>query len=168
MSDTEAARLILTALGSVDTMEAQLALLADLLRRQREAWTVKPIRTEADHAAALAEVERLMVPEPAPGTPEADRLTVLAALVTDYESQRFPISMLAEQLSAWETLMSWALGRPGAIAPVAGPFPALRAASGPVDWVGPADGVTAEGTTWSAAAVELARMLANRDKAGLE
>jgi antitoxin component HigA of HigAB toxin-antitoxin module len=44
---------------------------------------LKPIRTEAEHAEALADIERLWdAPE---GSPEADRLEVLAMLVEAYE-----------------------------------------------------------------------------------
>jgi HTH-type transcriptional regulator/antitoxin HigA len=50
---------------------------------------IKPIRNEADHAAALAAIERLW--RAAPGTPEHDRLEILAMLVDDYESRRWPI-----------------------------------------------------------------------------
>jgi HTH-type transcriptional regulator / antitoxin HigA len=50
---------------------------------------IKPIRNDADHAEALAAIERLW--QAAPGTPEHDRLEVLAMLVEDYESGRWPI-----------------------------------------------------------------------------
>ena len=50
---------------------------------------IKPIRTEADHEVALAEMERLWG-APA-GTPEGDRLDVLATLVDAYESERYPM-----------------------------------------------------------------------------
>lgn len=53
---------------------------------------IKVIRTDAEHAAALEEIERLMGREPAAGTPEAEELGVLSLLVEDYESKRFPIS----------------------------------------------------------------------------
>lgn len=53
---------------------------------------IKVIRTDADHAAALAEIQRLMTREPAAGTREAEELGLLALLVEDYESKRFPIS----------------------------------------------------------------------------
>ena len=50
---------------------------------------LKPIRTDAEHADALAEVERLWdAPE---GSAEADRLEVLVMLVEAYETARFPI-----------------------------------------------------------------------------
>ena len=50
---------------------------------------IKPIRSESDHEAALAEIERLWG-APA-GTPEGDRLDVLATLVDAYESEHYPI-----------------------------------------------------------------------------
>jgi HTH-type transcriptional regulator/antitoxin HigA len=50
---------------------------------------LKPIRTEADYQAALAEVERLWG-APA-GTTHGDRLDVLATLIDAYESEHFPM-----------------------------------------------------------------------------
>ena len=50
---------------------------------------IKPIRTKADHRAALAEIERLF--DARPGTPEADRLEVLTTLVEAYEARHEPI-----------------------------------------------------------------------------
>ena len=46
---------------------------------------IRPIKTKADHRAALKEIERLM--EAKPGTPAGDRLEILATLVDHYESQ---------------------------------------------------------------------------------
>ena len=51
---------------------------------------VRPIRTEADHDAALAEIATLMNAES--GTPEGDRLDVLATLVEAYEAANVPIA----------------------------------------------------------------------------
>jgi HTH-type transcriptional regulator/antitoxin HigA len=51
--------------------------------------TLKPIRTEADHDAALAEVERLWGAKD--GTPEGDRLDILATLIDAYEAARYPM-----------------------------------------------------------------------------
>jgi HTH-type transcriptional regulator/antitoxin HigA len=51
---------------------------------------VYPIRTEADHAAALAEIATLMTARQ--GTPEGDRLDVLATLVEAYEAAHVPIA----------------------------------------------------------------------------
>ena len=50
---------------------------------------VKPIRSEADHEAALAEVERLWGAKT--GTPKGDRLDVLATLIDAYESAHDPM-----------------------------------------------------------------------------
>src|SRR5271163_4421793 len=46
---------------------------------------IKPIRSEADYDVALAEVERLWGARS--GTPEGDRLDVLATLIDAYESE---------------------------------------------------------------------------------
>lgn len=49
---------------------------------------IRPIRTDEDHEAALREIETLWG---APlGTPEGDRLDVLATLVEAYEEKRWP------------------------------------------------------------------------------
>ncbi len=50
---------------------------------------LKPIRNEADYEAALAEVERLWGARS--GTPEGDRLDVLATLIDVYEAKNHPI-----------------------------------------------------------------------------
>ena len=50
---------------------------------------LEPIRNDQDHAAALDKIERLWGSEP--GSPEHDRLEVLALLVDAYESTRWPI-----------------------------------------------------------------------------
>ena len=52
---------------------------------------LKPIRTDADHEAALREIERLWGAKK--GTPNGDRLDVLATLVEVYEESRFPMDM---------------------------------------------------------------------------
>ena len=49
----------------------------------------KPIRTQRDYKAALAEIERLF--DAKPGTPDGDRLEVLATLVEVYEQQHYPM-----------------------------------------------------------------------------
>ena len=50
---------------------------------------IRPIRTDEDHRAALAEIEACWgAPE---GTEEGDKLDVLVALVEVYEAKRWPI-----------------------------------------------------------------------------
>jgi len=53
---------------------------------------IRPIRTKSDHAAALAEVERLIALDSARGTDDADCLEVLSILVERYEKEHFPIA----------------------------------------------------------------------------
>ena len=47
------------------------------------------IKTQQQHRDAIAEVERLAVEDPPMGSPDGDRLELLAKLVEDYEKQRF-------------------------------------------------------------------------------
>ncbi|MBB5273628.1 helix-turn-helix domain-containing protein [Quisquiliibacterium transsilvanicum] len=53
---------------------------------------IRPIRTEADYKAVLKEVSALVDSDPVSGTPEGDRLDVLATLVQAYEVRHLPIS----------------------------------------------------------------------------
>jgi HTH-type transcriptional regulator/antitoxin HigA len=64
---------------------------------------LKPIRSRADHHRALAEIERLMGAKR--GSPRADRLEVLAALVAAYEVGHDRID-LPEPIAAIEAHMS--------------------------------------------------------------
>src|SRR6478672_4084377 len=50
---------------------------------------LKPIRSEADYESALAEAERLWGAKL--GTPDGDRLDVLATLIDAYEAEHYPI-----------------------------------------------------------------------------
>ena len=50
---------------------------------------IRPIRTDDDHKAALVEISRLW--GAAEGSPDGDRLDVLATLVEHYEEARWPI-----------------------------------------------------------------------------
>jgi HTH-type transcriptional regulator/antitoxin HigA len=52
---------------------------------------IRPIRTEADYEAALADIEQYFDNEPERGTPEADRFDVLAALIGAYEREHWAI-----------------------------------------------------------------------------
>jgi HTH-type transcriptional regulator / antitoxin HigA len=53
------------------------------------AGELKPIRAQADHENAIAEVERLWGADS--GTPDGDRLDVLATLIDAYESENYPM-----------------------------------------------------------------------------
>ncbi|HEX2591842.1 MAG TPA: transcriptional regulator [Rhizomicrobium sp.] len=51
--------------------------------------SLTPIRTKADHKRALAEVERLW--DAKNGTPESDRVDILATLIDAYEAEHYPM-----------------------------------------------------------------------------
>jgi HTH-type transcriptional regulator/antitoxin HigA len=53
---------------------------------------IRPIRTDADHEAALREIEALWGADE--GSEAGDRLDVLATLVEAYEARRWPIEPL--------------------------------------------------------------------------
>lgn len=80
---------------------------------------IKPIRTDADHAAALGRIEALW--GAAEGTPEGDELDVLVVLVEHYETRRFPfpeaepIDLLREHMASTgrsQSDLAWLLGSP--------------------------------------------------------
>ena len=52
---------------------------------------IRPVRTRADHKAALREIEHLM--HARANTPEGDRLDVLATLVEAWEARHFPMDL---------------------------------------------------------------------------
>lgn len=52
---------------------------------------IRPIHTEADYKATLKEISALIELDPDGGTPEGDRLDILATLVQAYEARHFPI-----------------------------------------------------------------------------
>ena len=60
------------------------------------------VTTGTDYDAALAEIDRLMDAEP--GTPEGDRLDILATLVEAYEARHHPIDA-PDPIAALEYLM---------------------------------------------------------------
>ena len=52
---------------------------------------IRPLRSEADYTAALAEIAAYFDNEPVPGTVDADRFDLLALVIADYESKHWPI-----------------------------------------------------------------------------
>ena len=52
---------------------------------------IKPIRTKADHRAALKEIETLMSARPR--TPGGERLDVLVTLVEAWEKKHYPMAL---------------------------------------------------------------------------
>jgi HTH-type transcriptional regulator / antitoxin HigA len=65
--------------------------------------TLRPIRTDADHAQALRDIEQLW--GAAEGSAEGDRLDILITLADAYENERWPIEGL-DPVTAIETVMA--------------------------------------------------------------
>lgn len=64
---------------------------------------ISPIRTDADHRRAVAEIDRLW--GALEGTPEGDRLDVLATLIDAYEDKRWPLADM-DPIEAIEAAMA--------------------------------------------------------------
>ena len=64
---------------------------------------ITPIRTDADHEAALRGIEALWGADE--GTPASDRLDILATLVEAYEDRRWPLEEL-DPVEAIEAAMA--------------------------------------------------------------
>jgi antitoxin component HigA of HigAB toxin-antitoxin module len=61
---------------------------------------IRPLHTENDYRAALAEVSALVDLDPEPGTPDGDRLEILSTLVERYETAHFPFGVTVREASA--------------------------------------------------------------------
>ena len=70
----------------MNTMPLTLSPSLDLMRTTMR---IRPIRTDKDHRAALAEIEKLW--GASSRTPEGDNLDILVTLVETYEERRWPI-----------------------------------------------------------------------------
>lgn len=66
---------------------------ANFVYNRKNLTMPKLIKTPDEHAAALRRVDELMALDPAPGTPDADELELLAHLVETYEKARFPVDL---------------------------------------------------------------------------
>ena len=53
--------------------------------------SLRPLRSEKDYEAALAQVERLWGAKA--GTPKGDRLDILATLIEAYEAKHYPMDL---------------------------------------------------------------------------
>jgi hypothetical protein len=68
---------------------------------------IRPIRNEEDHIAALKEIVGLW--DAGDGTPEADRMGVLAILVEDYEANHFSFPPMAQARSCTTQSRKWGI-----------------------------------------------------------
>jgi HTH-type transcriptional regulator / antitoxin HigA len=62
-----------------------------MAKRNSTKNVIRPLRSEADYDAALAEIEQYFEKSPKRGTPEADRFDLLALVIEDYERKHWPI-----------------------------------------------------------------------------
>jgi HTH-type transcriptional regulator/antitoxin HigA len=81
---------------------------------------IKIIKTKADYDEALKLIEELVDRDPAVGSADADRLTLLTALVRDYESKTFP-EHLPDPIDAIKFRMEQAGLKPADLVPFIGP-----------------------------------------------
>ena len=75
--------------SSASSVPMRSTIASTLPRSERDTMDIKPIRTDSDHEAALAEIESLW--QAPTGSPEGDRLEILATLVEAYEEKNHPI-----------------------------------------------------------------------------
>ncbi|MEK6789821.1 MAG: transcriptional regulator [Pseudomonadota bacterium] len=54
---------------------------------------IRPIRTEDDYQAALAQASAFFESEPEPGSAEGDNFEVLLTLIEAYEAKHFPVDL---------------------------------------------------------------------------
>lgn len=80
---------------------------------------IKIIKTKEDHARALQLIEELVDRDPKSGSADADRLTLLTALVKDYESKNFP-EHLPDPVEAIKFRMEQADLKPADLVPYIG------------------------------------------------
>ena len=79
----------------------------------------KVIKSDVEHAAALARLDELMAADPAPGTRDSDELELLCLLVDRYEDERFPLG-LPDPVEAIRVRMQEEGLRPRDLAPYLG------------------------------------------------
>jgi antitoxin component HigA of HigAB toxin-antitoxin module len=71
----------------------------------------RPIRTAADYARAVKQIERLMRPNL--GRPESELVELLSTLIEQYESNRFPTPRLAPHVRLAELLAAREVSQAG-------------------------------------------------------
>ncbi len=76
-----------------------------LTQQLSEPVTIRPIRTEADYEAALAELDS-MIGQVEPGTPMGDRYTYLASWVEAYEETNHPIEASDDPIAMIEFVLT--------------------------------------------------------------
>lgn len=78
--------------------------MTKLMQQLSEPLTIRPVKTEADYEAALAEIAQMMG-NVKPGTPDWDRLDILVSLVQAYEDIHYPMGATSDPISLIEFVM---------------------------------------------------------------
>ena len=78
--------------------------MTKLMQQLSEPLTIRPVKTEADYEAALAEIAQMMG-NVKPGTPDWDRLDILISLVEAYEDIHYPMGATSDPISLIEFVM---------------------------------------------------------------
>ena len=78
--------------------------ITELMPPLSEPITIRPINTEADYEATLAEIEQMMG-NVKPNTPAGNKFDLLVTLVETYEDQHYPIGETSDPISMIEFIM---------------------------------------------------------------
>ena len=78
--------------------------MTESMRPLSEPIAVRPIKTEADYEATLAEIAQMM-DNVQPDTPEGDKFDLLVTLVEAYEDTHYPMGESADPISMIEFVM---------------------------------------------------------------
>lgn len=81
-------------------MQNMIALMQPL----SEPVLVRPIKTEADYEAALAELDD-MIGQVKPGTPDGNRYELLTSLVEAYEAENYPLEASNDPIAMIEFVL---------------------------------------------------------------
>jgi len=73
-------------------------------QRLSEPIPIRPIKSEADYIAALAEIDQMMGAVE-PNTPEGDKFELLVTLVEAYEDTHYPMGETCDPISLLEFIM---------------------------------------------------------------
>ena len=78
--------------------------ITELMPPLSEPITIRPINTEADYEATLAEIEQMMG-NVKPNTPAGNKFDLLVTLVETYEDQHYPMGETSDPISMIEFIM---------------------------------------------------------------
>lgn len=79
-------------------------IMPELMRPLSEPIVIRPICSEADYEAALAEIEQMMGKIKS-NTPDGNKFDLLVTLVEAYEDQHYPMGETSDPISMIEFIM---------------------------------------------------------------